>query len=465
MSSNLSMNKEIYLANKIISIFKSNFLNDDGLISRTFPVSERTIFDNFDDIVPFFIYFGETDFLVEQIRKSQYLTFESLLGFNGIILSHKIDEYIGGLYAVYRATNKEKQCVNNALSVAIDRVFKYFIYNDDLLMAYDISQKKRINVRTFWSSGLLETFLEMGEDYPNLLSITFRILDNWINTPFFLKYGLFPFRVNPGKSFFNKINNNISIKNYRWNSILNKDVPVPLKNNNRELKYLFKRVCFEYLPTGNFIQLMKANSTMIFLLIEAYRITGNPRYCEAIEYWIESIYEKLCDGGKVYGYADMKFNRYNASLADAFIYIDILCDYYFFVNKKIEYLNRAKNVAEKWLSLQWNNALIPMFEECEIDHIDNLVDFSISLRRLSELIGNNVYLDEAKKIMDAAITFHYTEAGFVTHVTKSGLQVSGKPFNNIDPKYNALFLKGLINLLTTDKLIYNSTLHDLFKDR
>lgn len=455
--------EEKSLAKKIISNIKNNFINADGYISRTYPVSKRTIFDNFDDLAPFLIYFGEIDFLIDQIYKIGKIPFEDIVGHNGIILSHKIDEYIGGLYALYKATGKTNPYVRNLLSEAVEKVFAYFIRNNDLLIGYDVFNKRIINVRTYWSSGILETFLEMRDDYPDLLPVTLEITKTWISDSFFLQHGLFPFRVNPRSDFFNKINNKISFKHFYCSYLLNKEVPIPKKG--KHLKFQLKKIFFERIPTGNFVQLMKANSTMVFLLIELYKLTNDHSYRDAIEHWIESSREKLFENGNVFGLLDMKFNRYSPTLSDAFIYIDILCDSFFFINRKIEYLEVAKDIAEKWLDLRWNNGLIPMFEECEVDHIDNLVDFSISLRRLSELMQKEIYLTEAKRIMASTIDFHDGEFGLYTHVSKTGLKIANKQFNNIDPKYNALFLKGLINLITLDEQIYTSNLHDIFKDR
>ncbi len=303
------------------------------------------------------MYFGQTEFLIDQIYKSESFPLENLIGHNGILLSHKIDEYIGGLYVVYKNTHKREKIVANALSGTIDKFIRYFFKDDDLLIAYDVSQNRPIKVRTFWSSGLLETFLEMQEDFPDLVPMTLRIIDNWINDPFFVRHGLFPFRVNPGRYFFNRINNHVCVRK-RWNEMLNKNVPIPAEDRRRDLTYLFKRYVFEGFPTGNFVQLMKANSTMVFSLIQAYRLTCKGEYRESIEHWVENSYQKLHDDGKIYGYLDLSFKQYDATLADAFIYIDILCDSYFFINGNFEYLNRAQGVAQRWIDLQWDNGLI-----------------------------------------------------------------------------------------------------------
>ena len=56
-------------ARQLIDRFRGEFLNDEGLISRDYPPSARTIFDNFDDLAPFMAWLGAEDLLLDQVRK------------------------------------------------------------------------------------------------------------------------------------------------------------------------------------------------------------------------------------------------------------------------------------------------------------------------------------------------------------------------------------------------------------
>ena len=80
-------------------------------------------------------------------------------------------------------------------------------------------------------------------------------------------------------------------------------------------------------------------------------------------------------------------------------------------------------------------------------------------RRYAELSGDRLYLDRAREITEIALKVHFTTDGYRTY---SG-EVAG--FNPIDPKYNALVLKGIINLLTLENRKIYPDLRDLFKDR
>lgn len=115
----------------IIENFKSHYLNDKGLISRTYPVSDRTIFDNFDDLAPFFLYYGEIDFLLEQITRLGPDPFDALLPFNNIIYSYLIDEYLGGMHSLFRRTNSPQ--VKSLLDDAVAKCMNYFVTDGVLL--------------------------------------------------------------------------------------------------------------------------------------------------------------------------------------------------------------------------------------------------------------------------------------------------------------------------------------------
>jgi hypothetical protein len=84
---------------------------------------------------------------------------------------------------------------------------------------------------------------------------------------------------------------------------------------------------------------------------------------------------------------------------------------------------------------------------------------SISLRRYGELTGDDRYLRRSAELAECVIREHYSPEGYFTF--------SGEINNNlIDPKYNALLLKGMISLLTLDQSLYqNPDLYSLFKDR
>ena len=101
--------------------------------------------------------------------------------------------------------------------------------------------------------------------------------------------------------------------------------------------------------------------------------------------------------------------------------------------------------------------MLPYVEDGNFAHIDSQVDFSISLRRYAQLSNDSGYLDKSVSLIDKALTEHYSKDGYLTY--------SGRADKNvIDPKYNALILKGMISFLTMDEPLYPKY-YCLFKDR
>ncbi|MFX0142095.1 MAG: hypothetical protein ACFFDN_51130, partial [Candidatus Hodarchaeota archaeon] len=148
-------------AREIISNFKKYYLNQFGLISIKFPPNDRTIFNHFDDIAPFFTYFNEIDFLVDQILKlKDILSFEEILRKKNLIFSYEIDEFFGGLYYIWKETKNRE--IKEFLDNCIIQLNNIFIKRNNLCGTYDVLRKRCSNHYYFWSSGLLETFLEMS---------------------------------------------------------------------------------------------------------------------------------------------------------------------------------------------------------------------------------------------------------------------------------------------------------------
>ena len=79
------------------------------------------------------------------------------------------------------------------------------------------------------------------------------------------------------------------------------------------------------------------------------------------------------------------------------------------------------------------------FEVLPVDfaHIDNQVDFAVSLRRYAELSGEMGYKEIAKDLAETILDKYYTSEGYLTFV-------GNVKSNPISPKYNALLLKNMI---------------------
>lgn len=447
------------VAQGLIRVIKSRFLNARGLLSRTFPPSERTLFDNFDDLVPFLLYFGEEEFLVDQIRRAEDVGAEGLLAENNLVYSYRIDEYLGGLYAVWRKTRAP--VVRRVLDRDLERIRAMFLQGDHLAGTYDVRTGKRSAHYFSRSAGLLETFLEMTPDYPGLISDVMGVADHWLDGEFFNRWGLFPQRDSAGR-FRHGLNRAMgSLGFYKM------DQPqVPARGPGRR-RQAAKAWVFDYFTSGYFASLMKSNTTFIFTLAALSEKSARPRYGSAIRRWVECALDTLVEGGNVYGeYYPLQDKRTGVSLTNAFILVDVLLECRRCLQGPAEWVQRAGEIVDAQWNARWETGLLPMFPGADRDHLDNQVDFAVSLRRYGEAVGDPRYQERSRDLLLAALRHHRAPEGYYTHVDRSGRPLRVGEVNAVDPKYNGLLLKGLICLMTMDqKITEHPELHDLFKDR
>jgi hypothetical protein len=447
-------------AREIIQIIKTRFITKEGLLARNYPVTTRTLFDNFDDIVPFFIYFDETDFLLHQVRmiREKGESLWSLCNEDGVLVSRNIDEWFGGLYALWKETGDT--LTFKLLDDSMGFVWENLIQRDFLSAAFYLNKHKRATYYESWSAGLLETFCEMADDFPQAFEWAESIFKRWIHSDYFQKYSLFPYRtyLNPVKNRFQKhvLSFFPPLRSY------SKPVP-PLRGNPRKaFKTVAKQVIFQF-TNGYYSQLMKSNSTPAFTLLEFYQRTGDRVWLLSLTQWIEAALDAFHDNGSIFmEYLPKTGLRRKPSVTPAFILVDIICDALYFAGaelktKKSQWLSRAGAI----LDFQWDNrlenGLVPYVHDGSYAHLDSQVDFGISLRRYGELSDKPEYRQRALDLMNRTIEQHYSPEGYYTY--------SGRvPVMVIDPKYNALFLKGLISMMTIKESIY-PRYHSLFKDR
>ncbi len=442
-------------ARELIYIIKTRFVRPDGLLSRSYPPSQRTIFDNFDDIAPFLIYFGETEFLVEQVGilvKNNESTL-SLVARDGVLRARDLDEWLGGLYAVYKATG-DKTC-HRLLSDAVTFVLDNMIEDDFLSAVYLVNQGKAVSYYEPWSAGLLEVFCEMREDFPMAFNISLAIMKQWINDDYFVSYGLFPY-LTP-RSSIGKLLRKHLFRNRNPAGIYAAEPAIPSERRLKSMAvYLVERFRFETSSCW-YSFLMKSNSTPAFCLLELYLATSDNFWRDALCRWINSATKAFHDSGKVYmEYHPANGTKKSPSVVPAFILADIICDASALAGVT-GYLDTVRDILDHQLGQRIDTGLIPMSENSQTAHIDHQIDFAVSLRRYGQLSGDESYSKKSMRLTKTVLEEHYSPEGYFTY---SGQEASSV----IDPKYNALALKGMINLLTHDSPIYPG-LRDIFKDR
>ena len=443
-------------ANELINIIKTRFITSSGLLARNYPVTERTLFDNFDDIVPFFLYMGETDFLLEQINKIHKSNHNllSLCARGNLLITRDMDEWFGGLYALWEVTNDQKtfSLIKNSIRFIDQNLMRKNI----LAPAYDLNKGPITSFYEPWSSGLLETICEMRSEFPKLFDRAQNVFKYWLKDEYFREFGLFPYRI-----FYSNFHNSVQkslLSNFRPLQPYSKFPQCCSKKSFHS--FLQNKVALSKFNSSNgwYSQMMKSNSTCAFTMLEYFKATGDRLWFDSLSKWIENAKEKFVKNNKVYmNYLPKKELRYFAMARAAFIFSDVICDTSFFLPSFRDYLPLVKNIIDYQWENRLENGMIPFTDEGLFAHIDDQIDLSISFRRFGELMDDKEYINRSQKLINDMISAHYTPDGFLSY--------SGETSSNIiDPKYNALVLKGMINLKTLDESLYSQH-YLLFKDR
>jgi hypothetical protein len=447
-------------AQELINLIKTRFITADGLLARNYPVTKRTLFTDFDDIAPFFIFFNETEFLLSQVRiiRQKNESLLSLCSADGVLVTRTIDEWFGGLYSLWKETADD--VAYDLLKESVEFVLEHLMKDGFFSAAFYPKNKKAVSFYEPWSAGLLETFCEMREEFPAGFEQAQKVLRSWVQDDYFSEYHLFPYRVysSPIKKFIQK-----KILSSSFPAQRHSKLPTVVRPcRARMLKSLVKQFLF-YSINGLYSQLMKSNSTCAFTLLEFYKATGDEFWLQNLLKWIVSAIENFCDNGKVYmEFVPRSRARRDARITSAFILVDVICDTVYFADNYVApYKDKFMSVAEEIINYAWQsrlgNGLIPYREGGEFAHIDSQVDFGVSLRRYAQLSGRQIYKDKSVELTKRALEVHYSPEGYFAY---SG----NMPKNVIDPKYNALLLKGFANLITIDEPLYPHY-YSLFKDR
>jgi hypothetical protein len=203
---------------------------------------------------------------------------------------------------------------------------------------------------------------------------------------------------------------------------------------------------------------MKANTTPAFTMLELWRTRKEERWLVNLRRWLEAAIAAFRPDHRTFmEYLPSTGQRRDAVATGGFILGDVICDAYYFTEGRINHLATVRAILDAAWESRLPSGLVPRLEGARFAHIDDQVDFSITHRRFAELSGEKRYRERSVDLMSACIREHETADGYRTYSGES-------PTAEIDPKYNALMLKGYANLLTIDRPLYPD-LHDLFKDR
>lgn len=447
------------ISNEIINRLFNQFLTHDGFISRDYPSKGRVIFDNLDDVAPFLIYYGKVDRLIQQLHRIDFDGLMDALKQNGVIYPHRIDECVGGLAAIFRASND--QIVKKLLDQLMDWSRNSLFTDNNLLGATSLNGHTRDFRFISWGGSFLETLLEIRDLYPWTTERVVTVMTQWLNHPFVKKTGMFPFAGSPLAI----LDTKDKILAFLGRPM--KEHPGIAEGTHRSRFGVMLRNLRRTLTTsGEWVLQMKGNSGPAFCLIALYEAWPNKLWTESLRRWVDQVFASLETPEGIAFSLLPNGQPTPPQVTSGFITIDVVVEGWRAGLLPEDDMQRAGTIANHMLKWQRPDGLYPEHPNSELAHIDNQVDFAISLRRLGEATGNQLYTKEGVELLGRTIELFHTDEGYCTY-----LDLKGKPFKKfgsslIDPKYNALLLKGVIALETQNQpLSDNPYLLDLFKDR
>jgi uncharacterized protein YyaL (SSP411 family) len=153
----------------------------------------------------------------------------------------------------------------------------------------------------------------------------------------------------------------------------------------------------------------------------------------------------IIDNGQVFfrfKSIDSEVQRTGMSLGNSVVIEPLLDMYQLF--GRVQDLDRAKVVAEYWISLQDSDTgLVPNGSDDLRSEMDHQTDFAVNLHRLYVVTGNCRYMDAMVRIVGGQLRYHRTSHGYVNAVdATTGIMID----RLVETRYTSLFIKTLLLL-------------------
>lgn len=410
---------------KQVSLFK----NELGIISSEYPPTKEIIANNLDDIIPFFKYFDLNKTIEDQIN--------NIVENNGKFPSkNKIDvplwsydEWIGALFL---SNNKDHHKIANEILSDI------IIGCDEFLRpVYQLTKQSSFCSFTPRTYGLFEVVFE-NKDYidEKIYNKYYQIFENTLHL--ISKYKFLPVIDKKGLKLFTREFRMNLLNSFHYNIGIKRLIKI----------FLIKILNYKFRKT------MKETTNFLFSFLEYLKINSSQK----------DLYKKLIknimstDTVPVKNFSD----NHTYTVCQSTAIIDNICDFSYFVERDPEMIEYASLLADFFIKSFHLKGYLSRNESSEIIFIDEILDFAISLKRLYSITQKAQYDDAAKALYDSCKIFLNEENFF--YYSYINMKTMEKTI--IDPKYNFLFLKGIIIFdLERDKDIYSEELYSLSKDR
>ncbi len=427
---------------EVIGWMKEDYLREDGVpMSRLDgntgkPIVYGHILEDLGDYLPFFDYFGESEFTDNQISllsghlKGNLISTEKRLRVFSSIKTFAHTDLLLGLVDHHHFT-RDKGTLELATSI-VDALISRNYRNGFFVMesfvpfgSMPIAESKDNTTIEL----LVELYKLSGEE--KYLGICREMAASWRKLPFFKRHGLFP--------------------TYHVTSL------GPLMRLSPKTAARCRQV-----------RTMKHNTNSLFSYLELYKATGDETLSQDILNWVEAFKSVMLakydtppsivslDG-------DTVSVKSKPSLTSAFPVVDAFCDCAHFMDDSEPFLETARGIADFWVSRQSpDTGLFPADADSKVSNLDSETDMLIALMKLHELTGEKSYRESAVSALEGIMQHHRLKKGYCLSV---GLK-DGKPADTVvKVKFTTLFMKALILFLEGTDIYGNERLYNLLKDR
>jgi len=413
---------------------KFNFLNAKGVISSTYPPSDKTLANDLDDVVPYLLYFNESDFVFEQAT-----AFLDVVGdfptMNGRdIVIWRYDEWVGGLLSV-----QHELFLGKAVEILRD-ILNKCDQGSYLAFEFDLKRNRPIfNSFAPRAYGIFEVVFEnreylpsdLVERYETVFARTLESVRHYSCLPSVDKKGL---------------------------PILSKKFRSWMLNCYYHKRGWKRSLLVALISLGDFryAKTMKDNTNFLFSLL--YYIKSSKLSNQDDILFYKKVLLKLASSCPVTTYVGGS----DYTVCQTTSLIDNICDYCHFFGDDERLLERAYSLADFFIREFDGRNYLARHSGTSISHVDEVMDFAIALKRLFEVSGVEKYLEYANRIFESTIIHVDFEQGLVY---KFYNHEEGVP-SDVDPKFTFLYLKGLIIFCVVPQLsLYGKELYSLAKDR
>lgn len=447
-------------ARSIYSMVKERYTDDDGIIITRFNADDGSIVNpqiltsDFGDYIQNFYYLGKItgntdiqDWCIQHLIRAAGL-YQHPSGFfitnpgSRSISVRENGDTLEGLSTVY--------CFSESLEIL--QIINRFINGID-----KYRDKKGFIpgsltgpftspfANSDYSGNFIEELAVLADaaQRPEWAMIAVRLLNAWINTHYFMDYGLFP------------------------NRVFRKGYLTPLK---KPLTVLAGRNVFDK------TSLVKSNTNIISGVIELFRQSNETgakkKYKDILDHWSYGV-ERFCgENGYYYGIYDFskhKRKEYRRPLPDNHHVLSAYADIYHITGDE-RYVRLLKTGCEYWLAHQLDTGFFPESPKqtghnAERALMDSNLDLSIVFLKAAELLREIKYLHAAHTCINAIVTHMKRPYGYIESVIAKTGESSGQ--SNLFTKYITLLIKGLLVLdaVLKGRKVYSRDLYLLARDR